>query len=157
MSDEEIVFALTVGLVGRLYLSGFLSEMSEHQLALVRGAVQAHRDTRQLLATAIPRFPLGLPSWDDQWVAVAFDAQASHGQTLVAAWHLPGAAPDLQVVLPHLRDTQAEVTQLHPSPGVGADWFADYGPGTLTLRAPVDGATARIFRLGPPPQGSASS
>lgn len=43
MDDETAVFTLATGILGRLYLSGFIDRMDEHRLALVRDAVALHR------------------------------------------------------------------------------------------------------------------
>ncbi|WP_448003089.1 glycoside hydrolase family 36 protein [Agromyces bauzanensis] len=70
LTDEETAFTLVTGLSGRLYLSGFLHELRSAQVRLVREAVELHRRLRADLETSIPFWPLGLPGWDDDVVAL---------------------------------------------------------------------------------------
>ena len=68
-SDDAIAHTMSTGLLGRLYLSGHLDRMTEPQLALVTDGVTAFKRHRDLVATAVPFWPLGLPGWEDGWVA----------------------------------------------------------------------------------------
>lgn len=43
MDDETAVFTLAAGILGRLYLSGFIDRMDEARLGLVRDAIALHR------------------------------------------------------------------------------------------------------------------
>lgn len=43
MDDETAVFTLATGVLGRLYLSGFIDRMTEPRLSLVRDAIALHR------------------------------------------------------------------------------------------------------------------
>ena len=92
MTDEEIAFTMCTGLAGRLYQSGLIDRMSPEQRALVAAGVAAHKATRSTLARSIPRFPTGVPSWNSEWVTVAFDAGAD---TYVLAWRQRHAAPEV--------------------------------------------------------------
>lgn len=89
MSLEETSFSLLSGLVGRLYLSGYLHELSDEQRALVTEAVALSKEWRDRVATAVPFWPLGLPGWDDEVIAVGLD---SDGHRLLALWNR-GAQP----------------------------------------------------------------
>jgi alpha-galactosidase len=68
-SDDAIVHTMSTGLLGRLYLSGHLDGMEAGQLALVAEGVQAFKEHRGFVATGLPFWPLGLPGWEDGWVA----------------------------------------------------------------------------------------
>ncbi|GAA2136058.1 glycoside hydrolase family 36 protein [Glycomyces algeriensis] len=97
MSLEETAFAMTAGVMGRLYLSGFLGGLGAEQFALVREAIALHKDWRQRIARSHPVWPLGLPGWDDDVLALQLDAGA---ESLLAVWSRGGAA---EVALPTLR------------------------------------------------------
>ncbi|PZF66364.1 alpha-galactosidase [Curtobacterium sp. MCBD17_013] len=144
MSDEEIVFAMGAGLAGRLYLAGVLSGMDDDQLALVGAAVEAHQATKHTLARAVPRFPTGLPTWDDQWLSVAFDAG---DETLLVVWRLPAAAGDVELALPHLGGSVPTVEQVYPPAGVGAPWSVTPTTAGLTIGTEAGNAQARMYRL----------
>jgi alpha-galactosidase len=70
MSPEEIAFTMVTGLSGRLYLSGFLHDMSPEQLALVHDAVTVFTAIRDDIARSVPTWPLGFPQWYDDACAL---------------------------------------------------------------------------------------
>ncbi|MET3802624.1 hypothetical protein ABID70_002579 [Clavibacter michiganensis] len=123
MDDEMVVFTECTGLAGRLYQAGVLSGMDDHGLDLVADAVRVHKGTRYALAASTPRFPTGLPSWDDAWTTVAFDV-ADSPDTYVIAWRQAHAEAAVDLALPHLGGGDATVEQVYPAAGVGAGWTA---------------------------------
>jgi alpha-galactosidase len=70
MSDQDITYSLCTGVLGRLYLSGWLDRLDTAQRDIVAMAVQAHKQIRHRIAAASPFWPLGLPGWDDPWIAL---------------------------------------------------------------------------------------
>ncbi len=96
-TDDQIVFTMCAGLLGRLQLSGHLDKMTEAQRALVGEAVDAYRAHRQFIATAVPFWPLGLPGWEDEWIAHGL---RSGEQTLVAVWRRGGSTDTCTLPLP---------------------------------------------------------
>ena len=111
MTDEQLAFTLCTGMLGRLYLSGRLDGMTEHQLRSVRAAVGVFQEFRADLATAVPLWPLGLPGWADPWLSLAL---RSSDATYVAVWRRDGATPTTTLSLPHLRGRQVTVDVLYP-------------------------------------------
>ncbi|MFG3340716.1 alpha-galactosidase [Glycomyces sp. NPDC048151] len=107
MSLEETAFAMTAGVMGRLYLSGFLGGLGAERFALVREAVTLHKDWRQRIARSHPSWPLGLPGWDDEVLALQLDAG---DESLLAVWSRGEAA---EVALPGLRGRAFE--QVYPT------------------------------------------
>jgi alpha-galactosidase len=144
MSDEEIAFTMCTGLAGRLYQSGLIDRMSPDQRALVAAGVAAHKATRGELARSTPRFPTGLPSWDSEWITVAFDTGAD---TLVLAWRQQHASPEVTLELPHLGSADVTVTQVYPPTETLPEWSAVRTPTGLTLKTGDTVAAARMLRL----------
>ncbi len=143
MSDEEIAFTMVTGLLGRLYLAGHLNRMTADQSALVRDGVEVHRAIRGELARAVPFWPLGLPDWDDGWVALGL---RTDGGSLLAVWRRPGADAVVDLPMPHLRGTTPEIDVLYPRRLPA--WPRVWDPGTGVLR--VEGEptpAARVFQL----------
>ncbi|MET8152283.1 alpha-galactosidase [Actinoplanes sp. NPDC049668] len=143
MGEEQIAYAMVTGLAGRLYLSGRLDAMSEAQRRSVRDGVAAYRMIRTDLAATAPGWPLGLPGWDDTWLALALRAPAV---TYLALWRRPGAPPS--VTLPLAGPVVADVLYPRHLPA----WTCDWSPvdGTLTVTAPGDEPfSARLLRLTP--------
>jgi alpha-galactosidase len=144
MSDEEIAFTLCTGMLGRLYLSGRVDQMTAAQLDSVRAAVRVHQEIRSDLATAVPLWPLGLPAWSDQWLSLAL---TSGDVTYVGVWQRASDEPSVTLSLPHLRGTDVEPEPLYPLDLPA--WTADWNPaaGELTLTAQRVPASARLFRI----------
>ncbi|MFF2327092.1 MULTISPECIES: alpha-galactosidase [unclassified Streptomyces] len=61
--------SLASSLLRRPILSGRYDLMAEEELALVREFVAVHKSVRAGLRTSTCLWPLGLPGWDDAWVA----------------------------------------------------------------------------------------
>ncbi|MEU5107078.1 MULTISPECIES: alpha-galactosidase [unclassified Streptomyces] len=144
-TDDEIDFTLAGPLLGRVHLSGHLDRMSPGQLARVRAAVATYRRLRGDLATGAPFWPLGLPGWDDAWVALGV---RSGEATYVTAWRREGGPAECALPLAHLSGRRAEVEVLHPAAAAGGEarWDAARGELAVTLpRTPM----ALLLRLTP--------
>lgn len=159
MSDEDIAFTMCTGMLGRLYLSGHLNLMTADQFESVRAAVRVHQEIRTDLATAVPVWPLGFPSWSDRWLSLAL---TSGDITYLAVWQRDADQPGVTLSLPHLRGGDVDLEVLYPChlPEWTSGWN---GPaGELTLTAERLPASARLFRITPrtspipsPTEGSA--
>ena len=144
MSDEMIAFTMCTGLAGRLYQAGLLDRMTPKQLGLVAAGVRTHKDTRKPLSHSTVRFPTGVPSWDDDWITVAF---CGSQQSYLIAWRQEHAAPEVTFELPHLMGVDVEVTQIYPPVEALAEWTAVRTPTGLTLNASDRAPAARMLRL----------
>jgi alpha-galactosidase len=144
MSDELIAFTLCTGLAGRLYQAGLLDRMDADQLALVAAGVAVHKQTRQALARSIPRFPTGLPSWDQRWVSVVFDAGP---ESYLLVWRQADAPADVTLAMPHVAGLELTVEQLYPPVEVLPEWTVERTAAGLTLTVADTVAAARMYRL----------
>ncbi|MFI5554422.1 glycoside hydrolase family 36 protein [Streptomyces sp. NPDC051738] len=138
--DDLINFTLGGALLGRIHLSGHLDRMSEHQFGLVRDAVSTYKSIRGDLAAAVPFWPLGLPGWTDEWLALGM--RVPGGSSYVSVWRRGGEA-ELRLPVPHLAGGEVRTEILHPSaPTAGtASWDGDglrvtlpHTPGVLLIR-----------------------
>ncbi|SDE11136.1 glycoside hydrolase family 36 protein [Glycomyces harbinensis] len=136
MSLEETAFAMTAGVMGRIYLSGFLGELGAEQSALVREAVALHKDRRHRIAESHPAWPLGLPGWDDDVIALQLDAGS---ESLLALWSRGGAAA---IALPGLRGRTLE--QVYPA--ALPPWAIRTDGDAPVVEVPA-GPAARIFAV----------
>ncbi|WP_443729043.1 glycoside hydrolase family 36 protein [Streptomyces adelaidensis] len=112
--DDLITFTLGGALLGRIHLSGHLDRMTERQLALVREAVDTYKTIRGDLAHALPFWPLGLPGWTDEWLALGL--RVPGGASYVSVWRRGGAA-EVRFPIQHLagRGGPVRAEILHPS------------------------------------------
>lgn len=142
MTSEEVAFCLVTGLLGRFYVSGHLNQMSDGQRSLVADAVSAAKDLRPFIVTAQPNWPLGLPTWDDDWVALALSGD---GVELVSVWRRAGSTSAL-LTFPHLVGRDVSVATEFPRnlPAWQTEW--DASTGTLHVHAGASIA-ARTLRL----------
>ncbi|WP_062204792.1 glycoside hydrolase family 36 protein [Streptomyces sp. NBRC 109706] len=151
MTVEESAFTLATGILGRLYLSGYLNRMTPDQLALVREAVAVHKELRATIARSVPCWPLGLARTDEPWVVTGLRTPES--ELLLTVWRRPGASRELTIPVPASRGDELLPEVLFPGPGAGAatwdlDWAADSGVLRLTSPETADAAaTARVIRL----------
>lgn len=146
MTDEQIAFTLCTGLAGRLYQSGFLDRLSHAQRCLVAEAIGVHRQTRQILARSIPRFPTGLPDGEQAWVGVAFDAG---DETLLLAWRQAGAPDSVELALPHLIGRDLRVEPVYPDQARLPAWAVERTDTGVRVSAASPEAAARMWRVTP--------
>lgn len=143
-SPDEIAFTLTGALLGRIHLSGFLNRMDDERFDLVRSALSVYKDLRAEIAAAHPFWPLGLPGWDDEWIAQGLRGARS---TYVTVWRRESdSATDCALAVPHLRGAPVDPVVLYPATAdAGVEWEA--AEGRLTVSLPRAG-TAFLVRLG---------
>ncbi|MGW2283253.1 glycoside hydrolase family 36 protein [Streptomyces phaeochromogenes] len=117
--DDLITFTLGGALLGRIHLSGHLNRMPERQLGLVRDAVAVYKSIREDLAEAVPFWPLGLPGWTDEWLALGMRVPGD-GTSYLSVWRR-GGDTELHLPVGHLAGRQVRTEILHPSaPTVGS-------------------------------------
>ncbi|MFD4552723.1 alpha-galactosidase [Streptomyces sp. NPDC058469] len=140
---DEIAFTLTGPLLGRIHLSGFLNLMNDEQFDLVRSAVSVYKEVRGEIGTAHPFWPLGLPGWEDGWIAHGLRGADA---TYVMAWRREsGDGTGGTFTVPHLRGAHVQAGVLYPaSADAGAEW--DAAEGQLTVSLPRAN-TAVLLRL----------
>ncbi|WP_334533341.1 glycoside hydrolase family 36 protein [Streptomyces sp. B21-105] len=133
-SLDEIAFTLTGALLGRVHLSGFLDLMDDDRSALVRSAIGVYKEIRPQIAAAHPFWPLGLPGWEDSWLAHGLRGPES---TFLTVWRRGPGLERRALSLPHLRGVGLVPEVLYPHPSdAGARWDADAGILTVHLPRP---------------------
>ncbi|MEU1519874.1 glycoside hydrolase family 36 protein [Streptomyces sp. NPDC005811] len=143
-TPDEINFTLTGALLGRIHLSGFLDRMSDDQFHLVRSAIRTYKDIRPEIGGARPFWPLGLPAWEDTWIAQGLQGRDS---TFLTVWRRgTGSGPSSRTLtIPHLRGAYLHPEVLNPTTAdATAEWHAAEGRMTVRLPRPH---TAVLLRL----------
>ena len=135
MDREETIASLSLGLLGRLYLSGHLSQLSVDQRTLVREAVSAHRNIRDAIRSLQPRWPLGLPGWDDGWTALALGGDEL---TLLTVFHRGVGVAETTVPLPWLTGAATEMKPVFPRDV--SDWTLEWDPTAAALHVAASDA-----------------
>ncbi|MFB9497789.1 hypothetical protein ACFFR6_12495 [Saccharothrix mutabilis subsp. capreolus] len=136
-SLDEVAFTMASALLGRVHLSGRIPELTPEARALVHEAVAVYKEIRADLPHALPSWPLGLPSWDDPWIALALDTPTT---TYLAVWRRGGeSTTTLNVTEP------ANVDVLYPS---NSQAVCEPHPNGLALTLPT-APSAVLLRLEP--------
>jgi alpha-galactosidase len=139
-SDETNAFTVVNSLLGRVHLSGRLDLLSREQYGLVRQGMEVYREkVRGCLRTARPFWPLGLPKWHDDWIALGMSTP--EGKALLAVWRRSGST---SCHLP-LKGLYSRATLLYPQGFAVESTMLDAG---IQVRLP-DVPCARVFELGP--------
>ena len=147
MSPDVFTLSLVNGVLGRMYLSGHLNEMSPSQRAVVSEAIAAQRAVLSVITTAMPVWPLGLPAWEDTWIALGL--RAASGELYLSVWSLPGAPDAVTLPLAGFLGRDVVVESLFPVEV--APWVPSWDREEGVLRLTNGGATptARVFRIRP--------
>ncbi|MFD5324891.1 hypothetical protein [Streptomyces sp. NPDC127092] len=146
-SLDEVAFTMAGALLGRIHLSGRITELSPEARTLVHEAVTVHKSIRADLPQALPSWPIGLPGWEDPWIALALHTPAT---TYVTAWRRSGEEPVRDLGLPHLAGADVRVEVLYPSSSRAATaWNPDTAELTLTLPTDPSAVLLRLTRPAP--------
>lgn len=141
MDPEEAAASLVTGLAGRLYLSGHLDRMSTAELSLVREATTVYGGLREFLRTSHPRWPLGLPDWDDSWLALELTSQDA-ATSVLHLWSRRSGPNNVVLPIPRLRGRQLEIETVFPTRLPG--WKTQWNPVTAELHVTTPPSSADI-------------
>ncbi len=131
---DRVALAMVTAMLGRVHLSGRLDLLDDAQMAQVADALTVYKGYRHELAHGVPRWPLGMPGWRDEKLALAIDCGAV---SYVAVWRRD--CPDDVIELPW--QEPVAVKALFPRP-VEAAWH----DGTVRVRLPTPNS-AVLLRL----------
>ena len=118
--DETNALTVVNSLLGRIHLSGRLDTMNERQLDLIYEGMKSYQSIRQDIPTATPFWPLGLPQWHDDWIALGLLTHGD-GQTdkkkkcYVSVWRRGGSTSCTVPIRPLTKLDGAKVTVLYPT------------------------------------------
>jgi alpha-galactosidase len=98
MTEQDIIYTLCTGMLGRLYLSGWLDRLDSSQHGIVAQAVRAHKLLREQMPRSRPFWPLGLPGWDDDWVVLGL--RDDQDTVFLTIWRRARRAGQLTIALP---------------------------------------------------------
>ncbi|MFE6174570.1 alpha-galactosidase [Streptomyces sp. NPDC056464] len=146
-SLDEVAFTMASALLGRIHLSGRLLELGPEARALVHEAVAVYKAIRADLPQAVPSWPLGLPGWDDPWIALALHTPAT---TYLTVWRRAGGEATITLRPAERAGGAARAEVLYPAAGQAvAVWNPDTADLTVTLPTAPSAALLRITRTEP--------
>ena len=142
-SDETNAFTVVNALLGRVHLSGRLDLLSAQQSALVDEGLRVYRKhIRAHLCTSRPFWPLGLPRWHDEWLALGLSM--ADGSAVVAVWRRGGSTNTRFQLPPPLRHLRV-ATLLYPA-NFEARLHVDGDGGSVRVEVP-DVPCARVLKF----------
>ncbi|MER7581167.1 alpha-galactosidase [Kitasatospora sp. NPDC097691] len=147
---DEVALTMANALLGRVHLSGRLTELEPEARDLVHEAVTVHKSVRADLPHALPAWPLGLPGWEDAWIALALHTPTT---TYLTVWRRHGEDSVRELDLPHLLGAEVRTEVLYPAAGrATTTWHPDTAHLTVTLPTAPSAALLRLTRS--PAEGS---
>ena len=81
---DATAFNMISAMLQRIHLSGKITELSAGSFALMKEGIAAYKAYRALIPTALPVWPLGMPTQQDAVVAMGLRCA---DRTLLAVWH----------------------------------------------------------------------
>lgn len=108
---EEVIFNMINSMLLRIHQSGHLAEISEERLLLVKEGISCYKNIRKDIKSALPFWPLGLPTFSDEWVALGLN---SGSKLYLAVWRLEGACPVAYIPLKYVEGKKASVRCIYP-------------------------------------------
>ena len=69
---DEIIVNMVSSLLKRVHLSGEIQAWNEEQFALVKEAIDLHKQIRYDIPKSIPFYPLGMPEYSQKWMCEAY-------------------------------------------------------------------------------------
>ncbi|KAL4804609.1 glycoside hydrolase superfamily [Aspergillus unguis] len=139
--DEIIALTVVNSLLGRIHLSGRLDLLSEHQFGILKEGMDVYREIRADLPHSMAFWPLGLPKWHDEWLALGIKEQKGE-RVYVSVWRR-GGEDTIDLPVPHLKGKKVDVELLYPK-AFGAEM--EWTDGVLRVKVPA-AVCARLFRL----------
>jgi alpha-galactosidase len=140
--DEKNAMTVVNSLLGRVHLSGRLDLLSPHQLELISSGMKVYKDIRPGLKTGLPFWPLGLPTWQDDWVALGI--ATTGGDHYLSVWRR-GGSDSISLPIPTLKGKSLKVDLLYPEKfQASAEWDSSKGALSVGISSAI---AARLFRL----------
>ncbi|MDP4099086.1 alpha-galactosidase [Paenibacillus sp. P96] len=140
--DEEVIFNMVNALLLRVHQSGHLAELSPRRKALVKEALDVYKTIRQDIREALPFWPLGLPTPQDDWISLGL---RSGNKRYVAVWRTGGEKETVVLPLDELKGKSADIRCLYPQ-GYECSWMWDAVEGELQISMPGPTA-ARLLEI----------
>ncbi|KAE8313465.1 glycoside hydrolase superfamily [Aspergillus transmontanensis] len=146
--NETNAMTVVNSLLGRVHLSGRLDELRPHQFELIKQGMDVYRTIRADLPTATAFWPLGLPHWHDDWVALGMVVHTSDnrdsGVRYLAVWRR-GGLDSIELPIPALCGLRVKAELLYPATfPCEISW--ELKQGILHIRTPSK-LSARLLKL----------
>lgn len=139
--SEEVIMNMVNTLLLRVHQSGHIAEIQADHIAFIREAITYYKTIRQQLAQGQPFWPLGLPSFGDDWLAFAMNCDKV---IYLAVWRMTGE-PVQSIPLSDWTNKQLNIKQAYPAV---QDSTFEWNPitGLLSIELP-SAYSARLYEI----------
>lgn len=141
--DEEVIFNMVNALLLRVHQSGHLAELSPRRRVLVKEALDYYKIIRGDISAALPFWPLGLPTQQDDWISYGLRHE---DRIYLAVWRIKGSSPTVKLPLARWKEQQLETRCAYPAESHGTEMVWHEAEGMLEVSL-QDVRTARLFEL----------
>ncbi|KAL3443111.1 glycoside hydrolase superfamily [Aspergillus insuetus] len=141
--DETNALTVVNSLLGRIHLSGRLDILSPKQFNIIKEGMDVYREIRADLPMATAFWPLGLPHWHDEWLALGMAAE--DGRTFYVSVWRRGGKNSVELGIERLKGRDVKSELLYPK-AFGAEYEWRKNEGVLNVGVPSE-LCARLFRL----------
>ncbi|MBX3099449.1 MAG: alpha-galactosidase [Salinibacterium sp.] len=124
ISRDDWTMAMAGGMLTRPYLSGHYNVMSAEEIETVARFITVHREIQEQIVTGSPFWPIGLPAWEDEWIA--FGLHCADGGSLLTVWRRSGTMETCNLPIARLANDTV-VTALSPLLPTHAAWRSRLG------------------------------
>lgn len=139
---SEVIFNMVNAILLRIHQSGHLANLSEERMELVQEALNYYKEIRTSLKVALPFWPLGLSTFEDEWVCLGMKTEK---QIFLAVWKREASRSKLTIPISYLKGKEVKVCVGYPkNEPCSYEW--NKSSGKLTIEIP-DSMTARLFQL----------
>lgn len=139
---EETVFNMVNAMLLRIHQSGFLPQLSDERLGLVKEGIACYKRIRNDIPKALPFWPLGLSDFHSEWISFGLSLP---DRAYLAVYRMQSSQNCVELPIRPFKGEKLAVDCIYPNAHRCAyEWNA--GRGTLTVKLPQD-YCARLFRL----------
>jgi alpha-galactosidase len=140
--SEAVIFNMVNVLLMRIHQSGHLAELSPEGRTLVNEAIALYKSIRNQIADSFPFWPLGLPTFSDEWVSLGLAGESS---SYIAVWRLQSKTNVCALPIPALQSQNLQITCVYPSTQ-DCHWSWQQESVVLSVSLP-QANSARLFQL----------
>ncbi|MFH1008259.1 MAG: glycoside hydrolase family 36 protein [Candidatus Latescibacterota bacterium] len=139
---EEVVFNMVNGMLGRVYMSGAITDLSPECFSLVGEGIRYYKSIRSCISQGLPFWPLGLPSFSDEWTSLGLTCGA---KLFLSVWRLDSEGDTCELPLRLADSGTLSVSCAYPS-YTGCEYGWDPQAGILKVTIPQKHG-ARFFEI----------
>jgi alpha-galactosidase len=129
----------------RIHQSGFLTKLSEERFDLVKEGIACYKRIRGDIPQALPFWPLGLSSFESEWVSFGLSLQK---KSYLAVYRMQSSRDYTEIPLLQFKGKKLLAVCIYPK-SYRCEYQWNPQKGTLTVRLPQT-YCARLFELALP-------